>query len=216
MLSTSNSSESDSSNIGFSSRVEEAAGRASAQGVRRSELSDEDWECAAAVLSPPNRYICEPHDLSRLGGCGSRTAGRASLAASNTARRERSTLIGSASQSTQAAPSRAARACCAPKQWTHSWCVSTRQDNIYIACDKQHQIRHTMTQSASWRAKSWLCYVPASITCYVMPSHVTSWRNTNQDWNSFIHASDALRWGGSPKVSLPTQCEFPRGGTNSL
>ncbi len=55
--SMSNSSESDCSNIGSSSRAEEATGWASARGVRTSELSDEDWECAAAVSSPPDRSI---------------------------------------------------------------------------------------------------------------------------------------------------------------
>ncbi len=183
MLSTSNSSESDSSNIGSSSHAEEAAMRASARGVRWSELSDEDWECAAAVSSSPNRYICEPHDLSHHAASadagpeprGARAWPHQTQPGSG---RVRSTLIGSASQSTQAAPSRAARACCAPKQRTHSWCVSTRQDNIYCLWQTTPNKTHNDTERLlkSKKADSVVCRRPFvaseyAVTCYVMTQH---------------------------------------------
>ncbi len=70
---------------------------------------------------------------------------------------------------------------------------------------------HAWERLASSQKLTLLC---AGVPLYLpsMPSHVTSWRNTNQDWNGFIHASDALRWGGFPKVSLPTQCLVPFSG----
>ncbi len=70
---------------------------------------------------------------------------------------------------------------------------------------------HAWKRLASSQKLTLLC---AGVPLYLpsMPSNVTSWRNTNQDWNGFIHASDALRWGGFPKVSLPTQCLVPFSG----
>ncbi len=155
MLSTSNSSESDSSNIGSSSRAEEAAMRASARGVRWSELSDEDWECAAAVSSSPNRYICEPHDLSHH--TASADAGPEPWGARAWPHQTQpggSAALWSAvlhSPHRQLLRELLGRAALPNNEHTADVCPLAKI--IYIACDKQHQIRHTMTQSACWRAK---------------------------------------------------------------
>ncbi len=172
MMSTFNSLESDSSSIWFSSHVEEAVGQASTRGVRTSELSDEDWECATAVSSPPDRSICEPHDLSH----------RTTLAD-----------MGPASLASLIKHSQAG---------VHI---------LYIACDKQHQIRQTIMQSACWRAKSWLCCVPVSLCIFRVCRHMLH-HDTNQDWK-FNSCFRRAMLRVFPKVSLPTQCDFPLGGT---
>ncbi len=71
---------------------------------------------------------------------------------------------------------------------------------------------HAWERLASSQKLTLLC---AGVPLYLpsMPSHVTSWRNTNQDWNGFIHASDALSWGGSPKCRYRRSVSFPSRGT---
>ncbi len=69
-----------------------------------------------------------------------------------------------------------------------------------------------MPGSGLLHRKSWLCCVPASL-CSFRVCHVTSWRNTNQDWDSCIHASDTLRWGDSPKCRYRRSVSFPSRGT---
>ncbi len=177
MLSTSNSSESDSSNIGSSSRAEEAAMRASARGVRWSELSDEDWECAAAVSSSPNRYICEPHDLSHH--AASADAGpepRGARAWPHQTQPGGSAALWSAvlhSPHRQLPRELLGRAALPNNEHTADVCPLAKI--IYIACDKQHQIRHRALAEEQ-KADSVMCRRPFvsseyAVTCYVMTQH---------------------------------------------
>ncbi len=154
---------------------------------RNSQTRTKNMPQQSRALLCSDRSICKPY------GPELRST-RAWPASSNRARPERSTLIGSASQSAQAAPSRAARACSTPKQWTHSWCVSPAVKNlgqgythrlncphamiINTACDKQHQIRLTMTQSNAEEQKaiSVVCGRPFlsseyAVTYYVMTQY---------------------------------------------